>query len=66
MSRIAPLEVPLPPAVAERMARLLPPQMTAPRLFRAVARNAELFNFMVDSRMLGPTGLLDRRSVDAA
>jgi 4-carboxymuconolactone decarboxylase len=66
MNRIAPLEAPFAPALAERLARLLPPTMTPPLLFRAVARNEGLFNFLVDSRLLGPTGLLDRRAIDAA
>lgn len=61
MSRIEPLPLPLPDAVAQRMARLLPPEMTPPVLFRAVARNQGLFNQLVDSGLLGPTGLLDRR-----
>ena len=66
MNRIAPLEYPLSPALAQRLARLLPPAMEAPVLFRAVARNEGLFNFLVDSRLIGPTGLLDRRWLDAA
>lgn len=66
MNRIAPLVGPFTPALAERLARLMPPTMTPPVLFRAVARNEGLFNFLVDSRLLGPTGLLDRRELDAA
>ncbi len=65
MSRITPVEAPYSPAVTERMARLLPASMKAPVLFRAVARNESLFNFLVDSRLLGPSGLLDRRWLDA-
>ena len=64
MSRIASLEAPFTPALAERFARLLPPTMAPPVLFRAVARNAGLFDFLVDSRLIGPTGLLDRRWLD--
>jgi 4-carboxymuconolactone decarboxylase len=66
MSRIAPIEAPYPPALAERMARLVPPAMTPPVLFRAVARNAGLFKHLVDHHWVGPTGLLDRRWLDAA
>ena len=66
MHRIPPLQVPLPDAVAQRMTRLVPPSVTPPSLFRAVARNEGLFNFLVDSRLIGPTGLLDRRVLDAA
>lgn len=59
MSFIAP--APMPPEVQQRMARLLPPGMPAPNLFRAVARNQGLFCQLVDSGLLGPTGLLDGR-----
>jgi 4-carboxymuconolactone decarboxylase len=59
--RIAPLEPPYPPAVAERFARLLPPGAVAPNLFATVARTEGLFCHLVDSGWLGPTGLLDRR-----
>lgn len=61
--RIAPLSEPLPDALAQRMAKLIPPGMPPPKLFLSVAQNAELFNFMVDSAMIGPTGLMDRRSL---
>ncbi len=61
MNRITPLQAPFSPELAERFARLVPPTMTPPTLFRAVARNQGLFNFLVDSRWIGPTGLLDRR-----
>jgi 4-carboxymuconolactone decarboxylase len=65
MARIEPLPLPYPPAVAERMARLLPPGMAAPRLFATVARNEGLFCTLVDGGLLGPTGLLDRRVLPA-
>ena len=65
-SRIAPLADPLPPAIAERLARLLPPGMAAPQLFLAVARNEGSFVKMVDSGFLGPTGLWDRRMLPPA
>ncbi len=40
--------------------------MTPPVIFRTVARNAGLFAFLVDSGLLGPTGLLDRRTLPKA
>jgi alkylhydroperoxidase family enzyme len=43
------------------MARLVPPGMEAPAVFRTVARNEGLFLHLVDSGWLGPTGLCDRR-----
>lgn len=59
--RIAPQTLPLPPDLAERMARLLPPGFAPPQIFLTVARHGELFKEMVDSGLLGPTGLADRR-----
>ena len=59
--RIAPRTLPLPPDVAERMSRLLPAGMPPPQIFLTVARHGELFKEMVDSGLLGPTGLADRR-----
>ena len=55
--RIAPRTLPLPPELAERMARLLPPGVAPPQIFLTVARHGELFMEMVDSGFLGPTGL---------
>jgi hypothetical protein len=52
---------PMPPEVQRRMARLLPPGMLPPNLFPAVARNQGLVGQLVDSGLLGPTGLLDGR-----
>jgi alkylhydroperoxidase family enzyme len=61
--RIAPAAEPLSPAITRALGRLLPPGMPAPQLFLTVARNEGLFAFLVDSGLLGPTGLLDRRFV---
>lgn len=60
--RIAPVAEPLPPELAQRMAKLVPAGMQAPKIFMTVARNSGLFNFLVDSGWLGPTGLLDRKT----
>jgi alkylhydroperoxidase family enzyme len=61
MDRPVPVRAPYPGALAERFARLVPATMEPPALFRAVACNEGLFNHLVDSGWLGPTGLLDRR-----
>lgn len=61
--RIAPQPDSLPPDVAGALARLLPPGLPAPQLFLTVARNPGLFAWMVDSGLLGPTGLADRRTL---
>jgi 4-carboxymuconolactone decarboxylase len=62
-ARIQPVAPPLSEPLASHMARLLPPGMPAPQLFLSVARNAGLFGFMVDCGLIGPTGLLDRRTL---
>jgi alkylhydroperoxidase family enzyme len=59
--RIAPHPLPLPPELAERMDRLLPPGFPPPQIFLTVARHGELFKEMVDSGLLGATGLADRK-----
>lgn len=62
-TRVAPQPLPLPPALDAAMRKLVPPGMAPPQLFLAVARNAGLFGFLVDSSLIGPTGLLDRRAL---
>lgn len=62
-TRILPVTEPLQQPLAGHMAKLLPPGMPAPQLFLSVARNAGLFGFLVDSGLIGPTGLLDRRAL---
>ena len=63
-TRIHPATEPLAQPLAGQMARLLPPGMPVPQLFLSVARNAGLFGFMVESGWIGPTGLLDRRTLE--
>ena len=63
-TRIHPAAEPLAQPLAGQMAKLLPKGMPAPQLFLSVARNAGLFGFMVDSGWIGPTGLLDRRTLE--
>ena len=61
--RIAPVATPLRGEDAARMAKLIPPQLPPPQLFLTTARNAKLWSFMVDSGMIGPTGLMDLRTL---
>ncbi|MED5619459.1 carboxymuconolactone decarboxylase family protein [Ideonella sp. BN130291] len=61
MPRIEPVTAPYSAALQQRFARLVPPDTVPPAIFRAVARNEGLFLHLVDSGLLGPTGLLDRR-----
>lgn len=64
--RIDPLSAPLPAGIADRLRRLLPEGMPAPQIFLTVARNEGLFENLVDSGLLGPTGLLDRGALAPA
>ena len=66
MPRIEPVMAPYSAPLRERFARLLPEAMTPPAIFRTVARNEGLFLHLVDSGLLGPTGLLDRRVLSPA
>jgi 4-carboxymuconolactone decarboxylase len=61
--RILPAAEPLPPVLAERMAKIFPPSLPLPKLYLTMARNEALFCYIVDSGLIGPTGLLDRRSL---
>jgi 4-carboxymuconolactone decarboxylase len=62
-ARITPTATPLSEPLAIQMAKLLPSGMPPPQLFLSVARNAGLFEFMVSSGLIGPTGLMDRRTL---
>ena len=63
-ARIAPVPTPLNDALSQRMCRLIPQGMKAPNLFLTVARHATLFNHLVDSGLLGKTGLLNLGTLD--
>jgi 4-carboxymuconolactone decarboxylase len=59
--RILPTGEPLNAALTESMRKLLPPGAPAPQIFLTVARNDGLFNYLVQTGLLGPTGLMDRK-----
>ena len=61
--RILPLTEPLTGRLAQSMTKLLPPGTPAPKLFLTVAKNEGLFNYLVEAGLIGPSGLLDRRSL---
>ena len=61
MPRILPASEPLNAALTESMNKLLPPGTPAPQIFLIVARNEGLFNYLVQTGLLGPTGLMDRK-----
>ena len=62
--RIAPVAEPLAPALAAAMSRLVPAGMRPPNVFLTVARNEGLFVHLVETGLLGPTGLLDRGVIE--
>ncbi|MEO8103907.1 MAG: carboxymuconolactone decarboxylase family protein [Betaproteobacteria bacterium] len=64
--RIAPAPAPLSADLARRMQRLLPAGMAIPQIFLTVARNEGLFLHLVDTGLIGPTGLLDRKALPPA
>ncbi|MEL6251909.1 MAG: carboxymuconolactone decarboxylase family protein [Bacteroidota bacterium] len=59
-NRIAPLEIPLSPSQQEQMDKIFPPQLPSPKLYRMVARNEALWKDMIESRIIGRTGLFDK------
>ena len=64
-SRIAPVSEPVAPAIRERLDRVLPPGLPTPQIYLTLLRNEGLFTHMIDSGLLGPTGLMDRGSIDS-
>jgi 4-carboxymuconolactone decarboxylase len=61
MPRIFPAGEPLSATLTESMNKLLRPGTPAPQIFLTVARNEGLFNYLVQTGLLGPTGLMDRK-----
>jgi len=62
-TRIEPVGVELQEPLKSKMAKIFPPELPSPNLYRSVARNESLFIDMIDMGLIGPTGLLDRRSI---
>lgn len=65
-ARIAPISAVLEEPLKSKMAKIFPPELPAPALYRTVARNESLFIDMIDMRLIGPTGLLDRKTIAPA
>jgi 4-carboxymuconolactone decarboxylase len=61
--RIEPVDVDLQEPLKSRMATIFPSELPSPNLYRSVARNESLFIDMIDMRFLGPTGLMDRKTI---
>ncbi|MCG8435070.1 MAG: carboxymuconolactone decarboxylase family protein [Gammaproteobacteria bacterium] len=61
--RIQPVDPVLQEPLKSKMAKIFPAELPAPSLYRTVARNESLFIDMIDMRLIGPTGLLDRKTI---
>ena len=59
-NRIAPLPIPLSKSQQEQMDKIFPPQLSSPNLYRMVARNEALWKDLIESRIIGRTGLFDK------
>lgn len=60
--RIAPVSPDLGEPLKSAMAKVFPLPLPAPMLYRTVARNESLFIDLVERRLIGRTGLLDRKT----
>lgn len=57
---IAPLEIPLSEEIQEWMDQIFPKTLPSPNLYRIVAKNAPLFQELITTRFIGPTGVFDK------
>jgi hypothetical protein len=61
--RIKAVDVDLQEPLRSKMARIFPQALPSPNLYRSVARNESLFIDMIDMGFIGPTGLMDRKTI---
>ena len=61
--RIAPVDADLREPLKSKMAQIFPSALPSPNLYRSVARNESLFIDMIDMKFIGPTGLMDRKTI---
>lgn len=61
--RIEPIRAELKEPLKSKMAKIFPAELPSPNLYRTVARNESLFIDMIDMRLIGPTGLLNRKTI---
>ena len=61
--RIEPVKVNLKEPLKSKMAQIFPATLPSPNLYRSVARNESLFIDMIDMKFIGPTGLMDRKTI---
>jgi 4-carboxymuconolactone decarboxylase len=60
-NKISPLPLPLKEDIQNRMNKIFQSNLPSPNLYRIVAKNESLFNELVDTRFIGPTGLFDKK-----
>lgn len=60
MKNILPLPNPLKKEIQNSMDKIFPSNLPSPNLYRIVAKNEALFQELVESKFIGPTGLFDR------
>ena len=60
--RIEPVDPDLQEPLKSKMQKIFPIPLPAPALYRTVARNEQLFIDLIDRRVIGRTGLLDRKT----
>ena len=63
--RIEPISSELKEPLKSKMVKIFPAELPAPSLYRTVARNESLFIDMIDMRLIGPTGLLNRKTIES-
>ncbi len=61
--RISPVDVLLQEPLKSEMAKIFPADVPSPNLYRSIARNESLFIDMIKMRLIGRTGLLDRKTI---
>ena len=61
--RIEPVDVDLKEPLKSKMSKIFSAALPSPNLYRSVARNESLFIDMIDMRFIGPTGLMDRKTI---
>jgi 4-carboxymuconolactone decarboxylase len=61
--RITPTPLPLSEGMQSTMNKIFPSHLPSPNLYRIVAKNEALFNDLVETRFIGPTGLFDKKRI---
>ena len=60
--RIHPVDSKLVEPLKSKMAKIFPQDIPSPAIFRTIARNESLFIDLIDAKLIGPTGFLDRQT----